>query len=352
MTKPEAVDPPIMGLSVTTTFRELIPLLPLVDSIETEQPMVASRTGELHAGLRSQGAEPVHTSAIESRLLSYAFEGPVPGQLVPTDTASTPQPATFAGRVAQPDGTPVSGATVALLGGGDSTSTSDSGQFLLRNAAPGPHMLVVRRLGFRAVRLAVTIGQGGGREVAIKMTPSVAVLPAVTTTAQVDAAYHDVGLDKRMHAGVGQYVTYDQIVQRQATKFTQILELVRGLNMYSYSYPDPTTRVSGMRGKGSCVGFVVDGVPARRMLTAHDVDDIISPDNVAAVEYYRSSEVPAGMRAEAPATDTLPATNSYFDSIPPSKRPAAGQSGSFSNSVQPPTNMALAFKQTCDVVAV
>jgi hypothetical protein len=37
LTKPDAVHPSIIGFKVTTSFREVVPLVPLMDSIETEQ---------------------------------------------------------------------------------------------------------------------------------------------------------------------------------------------------------------------------------------------------------------------------------------------------------------------------
>jgi hypothetical protein len=39
MTKPDEVRPPVVGFKVTTSFRELVPLVPLMDSVETEQPI-------------------------------------------------------------------------------------------------------------------------------------------------------------------------------------------------------------------------------------------------------------------------------------------------------------------------
>jgi hypothetical protein len=39
MTKPGEVRPPVLGFKVTTSFRELVPLVPLMDSVETEQPI-------------------------------------------------------------------------------------------------------------------------------------------------------------------------------------------------------------------------------------------------------------------------------------------------------------------------
>ena len=42
MTKPEAAKTPIQGLSVTATYREVAPLIPVVDSIITDQPLMSA----------------------------------------------------------------------------------------------------------------------------------------------------------------------------------------------------------------------------------------------------------------------------------------------------------------------
>ena len=54
MTKPDAVHPPVVGFKVTTSFRELVPLVPLMDSVETEQPIA----GEVYVRLPRKDAAP------------------------------------------------------------------------------------------------------------------------------------------------------------------------------------------------------------------------------------------------------------------------------------------------------
>jgi hypothetical protein len=43
MTKPDRVRPPIIGLTVTTTFKELVPSVPILDKTEGEQPLTSIR---------------------------------------------------------------------------------------------------------------------------------------------------------------------------------------------------------------------------------------------------------------------------------------------------------------------
>ena len=58
MTNSKAAAPPIFGFTVTTTFREILPLVPIVDSVESVQPGGFGRS--------ALGAD---------RLIGFAFEG-------------------------------------------------------------------------------------------------------------------------------------------------------------------------------------------------------------------------------------------------------------------------------------
>jgi protocatechuate 3,4-dioxygenase beta subunit len=98
MTHPEAADPPVIGFKVTTTFRELLPLLPVIDSVESEQslpPIELPRTGVDVGTL-----EPEQQVALGSdRLLGFAFEGEAPGEPRPVQ----PTAAATAQAAAPPD---------------------------------------------------------------------------------------------------------------------------------------------------------------------------------------------------------------------------------------------------------
>jgi Carboxypeptidase regulatory-like domain len=101
MTKPDAVRPPVVGFKVTTSFRELVPLVPLMDSVETEQPI----PGQVYFSFKA-GAAPAPGNANDDdarrvareviqryRVLNVEFEnssgGPVgaPPTAAPKDSA-------------------------------------------------------------------------------------------------------------------------------------------------------------------------------------------------------------------------------------------------------------------------
>ena len=185
-----------MSLTVTTTFRELVPLVPVFDSVESVQalPVAIKETGA--RALSGSGDEAVDQSAVElDRLLGFTFEQRTPGEqssagpsppaagsvasaqpaLMPTSASASPAaPATLVtGRVVETDGTPVAGATVALFGSHDTVTTSDSGRFTLSGGAPGPRMLMARRLGFESAHVPVTVVRDRAHAVTITLTRSV-----------------------------------------------------------------------------------------------------------------------------------------------------------------------------------
>ena len=78
LTKPDLLDPPVVSVTVTSTYRELMPLVPVLDQARTVQPL--ARRGPV-----------VRTMITEDRLTNYRFEGRMPGdQAAAAPTASSP----------------------------------------------------------------------------------------------------------------------------------------------------------------------------------------------------------------------------------------------------------------------
>ena len=265
------------------------------------------------------------------------------------------------GRVVRPGGAPVSGVVVAVgYRGTDTAVTSDNGRFAIHDVSPGPHMIVARHLGSRASRIPLTLTPGETKDVAITLAPAVPVLATVTTTAAVTAGYHQVGLDRRMHAGMGQFVTYDQIMRQRASTFTDLLELVHGLHLTNYANAEGATTLSGGPGRGSCIGLLVDGMP-QDVRTTDEVNEALPIDVVAAIEYYRASEAPAGWAAIAPGQDSTPSNKGVTEAPTQS----TGANGTTTPTPGPPMANAQrpmgtapadaprsAAKGKCDIVAV
>ena len=207
----------------------------------------------------------------------------------------------LAGRVVQGDGAPVAGAVVSVVGASDSALTASDGHFELHWLPFGAHMVTVRRLGFAMKRFALTIAPGVTPDVAITMTRFVPVLPTVTTTAEERAAYRSVGFDTRMKAGIGQFLTYEQITKKQPGQLTDLLQGMNGIHVWQSPYAGIGMSVEGTRGPGSCVTYVIDGIQQNRILeltpagkVPESPDNLIEASQIGAMEVYESSERPAG----------------------------------------------------------
>jgi hypothetical protein len=239
-------------------------------------------------------------AAVFSRaaLLSVAVGVPLLAQ----DTTRA-QVATLSGQVVQPNGSPVAAAVLGLIGTGDTASTDDAGHFVIHASHSGAYMLSVRRLGFQPARIAVSLWAHDTTQTSITLMRVVPVLPTVTTTAAERAAYRSVGFEQRMEAGVGYFMTYDQIVKKEPHQFSDLFQDVPGLVVLSPPNPKQFgAAVTGRRGGPKCVSYVIDG-NAQPMLIEHNAfggaigpespDHLFDVDDLGAIEIYQPSERPA-----------------------------------------------------------
>ncbi len=214
--------------------------------------------------------------------------------------ADTAHAARLTGRVVQPDSTPVSGAAVGLVGTHDTATTDGAGHFTIRSAQSGPYLVSVRRLGFQPARIAVNLSSRDEREVSVTLVRTVPLLPTVTTTAAERAAYRTVGFEQRLRAGNGYFMTYDQIVRKQAAEFSDLFQNVPGLKV-TRPRRQFGAAITQTRGGPNCVSYVIDGNP-QPMLLEHSPEGTPlgpeSPDHlfdvadIGAIEVYQASERP------------------------------------------------------------
>ena len=155
-------------------------------------------------------------------------------------------------------------------------------------------------LGLRPKRFVATVGKVRGADVVVSMDRIVPVLATVTTTTSASAA-NGTGFDRRKTMGNGQFLTYDQIASKHATSITQLLQGMTGTSVMPSSLM-PGSAASGTRGPGSCVSYVVDGVPQLQLMehtvdggviSGESPDNLIDISNVGALEVYSASERPA-----------------------------------------------------------
>jgi hypothetical protein len=188
----------------------------------------------------------------------------------------------------------------------------------------------------------------------ITVARAVPVLAPIVTKARYPAGYVDVGLDKRIDAGVGSIITFDQIERRHAVKVSQLLQNVRGIHLHFYY--DPDARI--MSTQGGCVAFMLDGV-SQKSLTSHDLDNLVTPDQIGAIEIYSPAEAPAGWGGVTPGSqeETLKgqATPAGIQISIVAGNTSSGSSGAATQgtaSPQPVSQVTASLPEPCAVMAI
>ena len=182
-------------------------------------------------------------------------------------------PASVRGIVMDTTGTPVAGARVELAVSSNSVVTDSSGTFTL-NGVPGTQSLVVRRLGFQPVEIAVNLSRRSPREVNVRLAAFVPVLEAVLVQARRDAALERFGVAGRRRSGTGRVIMADEIERNNVMRIEDILSRIPGLRR-------------GVEMSDRCTTFWVDGTHWQ----AHP-DEFMLPNEIAVIETYTAALAP------------------------------------------------------------
>jgi len=218
------------------------------------------------------------------------------------DTAPTRLrgPARLTGRVINAAGAPVANARVDVQGTGAAALSREDGSFGFTDLPSGTQALVVRQLGFEPVEVPVELSGRAPKQVTVTMAKPARVLDPVAIIAD-SKGLDQVGFDRRKKSGFGYFMSTEDIQSRQATRMTDLFRTVPSLRVVP-SGMDYTVE-SARDVQGGCVRYVVDGSPYQSMF-AGDVDRIMPPHDVAAIEVYTGSSTPAEFQAPGASSCT------------------------------------------------
>lgn len=203
------------------------------------------------------------------------------------------------GVVSGPDGRPMGGVYVGLVGDTRvAVLTGAGGRYVLRGVPEGPQQAIVQFLGFRTVILEfeAQIGVPSVRDVTLE----VEALPLDPLDVRVTPSSppHLQGFYDRVERGRGFYFTPVDIERMQIRQTTDLLRRVPGVQLYPIAGPFGTTyvvqmaRTQGASGTRVCPPlYFVNGMP---FPVAADIglDAFVRPDEIAGVEVYTG---PAGV---------------------------------------------------------
>jgi hypothetical protein len=187
-----------------------------------------------------------------------------------------------------------------------SAETDERGFFRVTRMRPGPFMLRVNRMGYRANTTPLwSIAGNQVLQVEVRLDPDAIVLaPLAVTSSRRMVRPSPVleGFRARASVGIGHFITRADIEQRQPSRVTDLLAAVPGVVLEAGGGRGSHRTVYMARGpQGRCAAQVyVDGMLLnRRLMTGRDagfvIDDAVNPASVEGIEVYRGT---AGIPAE------------------------------------------------------
>jgi hypothetical protein len=163
--------------------------------------------------------------------------------------------------------TPLPNATVGIRGVHAARVTDDSGHTRIDGLAAGPLYVQVRRMGYRTAAFLLELVPGQVLGVDLELLPNPLALSGVTArTTRASRVLNRAGFYDRMEAGLGQYLTRDELDRQVGRPVHDLFRGLRGVTVARGTNFDPgymlvSSRSHGANGDVPCVFAVyMDGV--------------------------------------------------------------------------------------------
>jgi hypothetical protein len=199
--------------------------------------------------------------------------------------AQEARPRTLAGIVTDSGKNPLVGAEVGLIDAGmiaRSLRTRDDGRFEFPYLPPGKISILIRRIGYQPRTYTIQIRQGATRAfLPVVLDPMPTELAKVIVMARIAASEGRLRdfYERKATNGWGSFIEREQIERRNPAWISDVLRTVPGVRVYSWRGKNL------VRLRGGCAPTLwLDGMRLR----GTEVDDVVFPSDVAAVEVYRS----------------------------------------------------------------
>jgi hypothetical protein len=193
--------------------------------------------------------------------------------------------ARVSGVVRSDKGKPLGNAQVLVPGTGVETRTQETGSFALAGLPSGTQTVEVRAIGFEPKRVAVDLSRDQPATLDVTLDHPVQTLDAVRVYGTGNSAM--AAFQRRLRAGWGHILTPADIARRNAFQASDLFRTIPGVH------------VAPTRGFGNAV-LIRGCLPTvylngMRMAddAASDIDMLVSPNELTAVEVYTASNRPA-----------------------------------------------------------
>lgn len=190
------------------------------------------------------------------------------------------------GIITDANGNPVKGARVAVDNDAAVAVSRDDGRYSLVGLRSGTRSLNVRRLGFEPVDIPVELSSVQPRQLNVKLSKFVPVLETVRISALRTLGLDRVGFSERKKAGMGRYLTPEQLDRWNSPRINDALRMVPSLRTGRTA--DGRTTISGRF--GDCVRYFIDGHLWSDMSEGPDM--FIAGPEIGAIEVYSPQSAP------------------------------------------------------------
>ena len=200
--------------------------------------------------------------------------------------------AVLRGKVVNANGIPIPNARVEVEGTTSRALTNAEGAFTLTELPSGTQSVIARQMGFAPVSQPVDLSTREPTTTTITMNTAVQVLEQVVVTAESDMGLENIGFTQRKRGLNGTFMDSKEIMARGPNLLTDVFRTVPSLRVVPvspYDYAVQSSRGNALG--GNCVKFWLDGNPFDPVFPG-DVDRMIPPYDIAAIEVYNGSSVP------------------------------------------------------------
>jgi hypothetical protein len=271
----------------------------------------ANRTITIRATQGRDAAPPIRIDALDITtspailLRDIAFSSPA------SDSAAkaAAQRGRIGGTVVDAAGRGLADVEVLLLDGSHpAVHTESSGGFEMRDVRPGAHLVRFRRVGLRPITMKANVLPGDVAETDAVLDSALSTIAPLPTVAirgsRVDTTAFPPGVADRIRHGMGTYITYADIQRQHPVRTTELFRRIPGVGLSKTGIVSNERGIISLLTPGCKFGIpiYVDGNlmfdPASDPDTTgrNSVADLVSPNEIAAIEIYRgAAELPASL---------------------------------------------------------
>ena len=193
--------------------------------------------------------------------------------------------ARVSGVVHNDKGKPVANAQVSVPGTGVDGRTEESGTFQLGGLPSGTQTVEVRAIGFEPKRVSVDLTREHLTTVDVVLDRPVQTLDAVKVYGKGNSAMAE--FQRRLKAGWGHFLTPGDIARRGAFQASDLFRTIPGVRVAPGRGFGSTILVRGCRPTVYLNGMRMDDE------AASDIDMLVTPSELTAVEVYTAASRPA-----------------------------------------------------------